>query len=107
MGTGMVTVYALAENGAMLSPAIQRCETLKFAHCVVVAPSNRFVYISHVAPSSKIAVLALDTASGTLTPSSALATGDVRTWLSIRRMGVCCTATIRVDSLCACSAWTL
>lgn len=78
MRPGMVVVHALRPDGAVISPPIQRVETLKFAHCVAVAPDNRFVYVSHVAPSSAIAILAFDLATGSLTLSSWFSSGDVR-----------------------------
>lgn len=47
-----VVVHALEPDGRIAAEPTQVAETAKTAHCVVISPSNKTVYVPHVAPNA-------------------------------------------------------
>ncbi len=65
-GGGQVDVYALNEDGAIGKRVGGLDEGRKAAHCVLVSPDNRFVYIPYVKGNNALYQYRFDTKSGTL-----------------------------------------
>ena len=66
-GEGQVSVWKIGDDRACTGELIDDHKTGKYAHFVIVDPSNRFAYVPHTA-SNAIYQFALDPAKGKLTP---------------------------------------
>ena len=67
---GMVGVHPIDADGAAGGPPIEWISTAPRAHCVLMDPSNRFVFIPHVVPGNVIFQFAFDENTGALTPNA-------------------------------------
>jgi 6-phosphogluconolactonase len=48
---GMVTVHAIAKDGALSAKPVQTITTAKMAHAILPDPSGRFVFVPHTGPN--------------------------------------------------------
>lgn len=65
-GTGHVDVYALDNDGIPMERVAALDESRRFAHCVLLSPNNRFVYIPYVKENNAIFQYRFDPESGKL-----------------------------------------
>jgi len=63
---GKTVVHKLGDDGTIQTPAVQTAETTKTAHCIALDPSNRFLFVPHVAPNA-VYQFRFDAATGKLT----------------------------------------
>ena len=66
---GMVTVHPIGNDGAVRGPACDQRVTEIYAHSILTDPSNRYVFVPHVAPTDAIHQFHFDPSSGSLRPS--------------------------------------
>ncbi|MFH1088127.1 MAG: lactonase family protein [Chloroflexota bacterium] len=72
-GAGKVAVHAIGDDGAVSAPPVELLDTAGGAHSMQVDPSNRFVFVPHIAAphkSNMILQFRFDEATGRLTPNS-------------------------------------
>lgn len=62
---GKVVVHRLGTDGKIETPPVQTMVAEKTAHCTVIDPGNRFVFVPHVTPNA-VFQYRLDAASGKL-----------------------------------------
>ncbi|NNM30115.1 MAG: beta-propeller fold lactonase family protein, partial [Akkermansiaceae bacterium] len=67
-GEGVVDVFRLREDGAREELAASLQEGRKSAHCVLVSPDNRFLYIPYVKENNALYQYSFDAASGEVKP---------------------------------------
>lgn len=67
---GKATVHPIAAKGELGPEAVCTVTTMPYAHCIRTDPTNRFVFLPHVAESNVIVQLRFDAATGQLTPNS-------------------------------------
>lgn len=68
--SGMVTVHAVGENGALCAGAVDKQLTELYSHCIQTDRSNRFAYVPHVTPTDSIHQFSFDEHTGRLTPGA-------------------------------------
>ena len=66
---GMVTVHPIGNDGAVRGPACDQRITEIYAHSILTDPSNRYVFVPHVAPTDSIHQFRFDAGSGKLRPA--------------------------------------
>ena len=67
---GKVTVYPLRDDGTLQSEPSDTHSTGEHAHGVAIAPSNRFVFVSHTCPTNSIFQFRFDANTGALSPNA-------------------------------------
>ena len=67
-----VSIHRVGDDGAVLNPPVEQFETARGAHCVQTDPSNRFVFVPHIAGRgpNEIWQFRFDETTGRLTPNS-------------------------------------
>ena len=66
---GKVTVYRLRNDGTLHNEPSDTHSTGEHAHGIAIAPSNRFVFVSHTCPTNSIFQFQFDSNAGVLSPN--------------------------------------
>ncbi len=67
-GNGRLNVYRLGEDGVPGKAVVTVDEGKKEAHCVLVSPDNKFLYVPYVKGNLALLQYRFDASSGTVTP---------------------------------------